>query len=160
MDLNKAMIIGRLTQDPELKNTPGGQSVCRFSVATNFAWTDAQGQKQERVEYHNIVVWRRLAEICMQYLSKGRRVYIEGRLQTSSWQDQNGVTKYKTEIITDNLIMLDGGKEGHGGGGAPAPAKPSAAENAQGNNDPFGASPKSGAKSVSDDEIRIEDIPF
>lgn len=107
MDLNKAMIIGRLTRDPETKTIPSGQAVTTFSVATNFVWTDPNGQKQERVEFHNVVAWRKLAEITGKFLKKGSRVYLDGRLQTRSWEDQTGQKKYRTEIVADNLIMLD-----------------------------------------------------
>ena len=107
MDLNKAMIIGRLTRDPELRNIPSGVSVANFVVASNRVYTDQAGNKQETVEFHNIVVWRRLAEICAQYLTKGRRVYLEGRLQTRSWDDPNGFKRYRTEIVADNMIILD-----------------------------------------------------
>lgn len=107
MDLNKAMLIGRLTRDPETRATPSGQTVSNFGLATNRVWTDASDQKQESVEYHNIVAWRRLAEICNQYLKKGSKIYIEGRLQTRSWDGQDGIKRYRTEIIADNMIMLD-----------------------------------------------------
>lgn len=107
MDLNKAMIIGRLTRDPETRTIPSGSNVCSFSVATNLMWKDASGQKQEKVEYHNIVTWRKLADICSQYLSKGKKVYLEGRIQTRDWVGQDGVKRYRTEIIADNMIMLD-----------------------------------------------------
>jgi len=107
MNLNKAMIIGNLTRDPELRTTPNGTNVTSFGVATNFIWNDANGNKQERVEYHNVVAWRRLAEICGQYLHKGSKVYIEGRLQTRSWDDQSGNKRYMTEIVAENMIMLD-----------------------------------------------------
>ena len=112
MHLNKAMIIGNLTRDPEVRTTPSGQTVATFGVATNFAWTDQSGQKQQRAEFHNVVAWRKLAEICGAYLHKGKQVYIEGRLQTRDWTDQSGVRKYRTEIIAENMIML----------GAPRPA--------------------------------------
>lgn len=107
MNLNKAMIIGNLTRDPEVRNTPSGQTVASFAVATNFIWKDQAGQKQERVEFHNVTAWRRLAEICGQYLRKGSKVYIEGRLQTRDWVGQDGVKRYRTEIIVENMIMLD-----------------------------------------------------
>jgi single-strand DNA-binding protein len=106
MDLNKAMIIGRLTRDPEMRTTPSGTNVVSFSVATSFAWTNQQGQKQEQTEFHNVVAWRKLAEIISQYLKKGSQVYIEGRLQTRSWEGQDGQKRYRTEIIADNMIML------------------------------------------------------
>ena len=123
MDLNKAMIIGRLTRDPEVRTTPSGQSVCSFGVATNRVWTDQSGQKQEKVEFHNIVAWRRLAEICGQYLKKGRQVYIDGRLQTREWVGQDGNKRQRTEIITENMIML-GSPGGNTGGNAPATPPP------------------------------------
>jgi single-strand DNA-binding protein len=107
MNLNKAMIIGNLTRDPELRTIPSGVAVANFSIATNRVYTDQAGNKQETVEFHNIVTWRRLAEICSQYLRKGSKVYIEGRLQTRSWDDPNGFKRYKTEIVAENLIMLD-----------------------------------------------------
>jgi len=107
MSLNRAQLIGNLTRDPELKQIPGGQAVASFGVATNFTWTDQSGQKQEKVEFHNIIAWRKLAEICGQYLKKGSKVFIEGRLQTSSWEGEDGVKRYKTEIVADNMIMLD-----------------------------------------------------
>ncbi len=108
MNLNKAMIIGNLTRDPEIKTLPSGQTVANFSIATNFVWKDAQtGEQKTQTEYHNIVAWRRLGEICGQYLKKGSKVFIEGRLQTRSWDDQNGVKHYRTEINTENMIMLD-----------------------------------------------------
>lgn len=112
MDLNKVMIIGRLTRDPEVRTTPQGVTICSFSVATNFIWTDQQGQRQKKVEYHNIVTWRKLAEICSQYLKKASKVYIEGRLQTREWQGQDGVKRQRTEIIADNMIMLDSSSAG------------------------------------------------
>ena len=107
MNLNKAMIIGNLTRDPEMRTTNSGQNVVTFSVATNRIWTNASGQRQESVEYHNIVAWGKLAEICRQFLTKGRKVYIEGRLQTRDWVGQDGAKRNRTEIITENMIMLD-----------------------------------------------------
>jgi single-strand DNA-binding protein len=107
MDLNKVMVIGRLTRDPELRTTPTGASVCSMSIATNFVYTNQQtGQKVESTEFHNVVMWRKLGEIAAQYLKKGARVYIEGRLQTRSWDGQDGQKRYRTEIIADNMIML------------------------------------------------------
>jgi len=134
MDLNKVMIIGRLTRDPELRTTPGGASVCQLGLATNYVYTNQQtGQKVEQVEYHNVVMWRKLAEIANQYLKKGRRVYIEGRLQTRSWDDKNnGQKHYKTEIVADNMIMLDGGNSSTSSGSfAPAANRASASAPAE-----------------------------
>lgn len=104
--INKAIIIGRLGSDPELKNLPSGQSVARFNIATSESWTDRNGQKQERTEWHRIVVWNKLAEICGKYLSKGRQVYIEGRLQTNAWEDQQGQKRYTTEVIASTIQFL------------------------------------------------------
>lgn len=154
MDLNKAMIIGRLTADPESRTTPQGTSVAAFSVATNFVWTDGSGQKQERVEYHNVVVWRKLAEICSQYLRKGSKVYIEGRLQTRSWDGQDGVKRYRTEVVADNMIMLDraGANAGSGDMGAPTPMK---------NDMPETELPTINQNDDSEEgEIKVENIPF
>lgn len=156
MDLNKAMIIGRLTRDPEVRTTPQGQTVASFGLATNRVWTNQSGQKQEKVEYHNIVAWRRLAEICGQYLSKGRRVYIEGHLQTRDWVGQDGVKKYRTEIIADNMIMLDG----RGG----SPVNTSASNPPREEESPAASEASGGDSSASsessEEEIKVEDIPF
>ncbi len=105
--LNRATIIGNLTRDPETKTTTQGANVTTFSVATNLRWTTQSGEKKESTEYHNIVTWRRLAEICGQYLKKGSKVYVEGRIQTRSWDDAQGQKHWRTEIIADNVIMLD-----------------------------------------------------
>ncbi len=106
--LNKVQLIGNLGKDPELSYTPSGIAVAKFSIATNERWKDNEGNFQERTEWHNIIAWRKLAEICGQYLKKGSKVYIEGRLQTRSWDDKNtGAKRYATEIIADDMIMLD-----------------------------------------------------
>ena len=107
MNLNKALLIGNLTRDPEARTTPDGTPVTTFSVATNLRWTDPSGNRQEKVEYHNIVAWRKLAEICGQYLRKGSKVYVEGRIQTRQWEDQQKQKRYRTEIVAENLITLD-----------------------------------------------------
>lgn len=159
MDLNKVMIIGRLTRDPEVRTTTGGQSVASFSVATSFRWNDPQGQKQERTEFHNVVAWRRLAEIVQQYLKKGSQVYIEGRLQTRSWDGQDGVKRYRTEIVADNMIML-GRPGGQTAGSAPtAPTTPTA-PTASGEYSQPAPSSSQPATPPADEEINIEDIPF
>src|SRR3990167_5923847 len=106
-DLNKVMIIGNLTRDPELRYTPNGQAVVGMGVATNRSWTDQAGEKKDEVEFHDVVVWGKLAEICSQILAKGRRVYFEGRLQTRSWEAQDGAKRQKTEIIASDMIVLD-----------------------------------------------------
>ena len=107
MDLNKVMLIGNLTRDPELRYTPAGQAVISFDVATNRRWTDNQtGERKEQAEFHHIVAWGKLAENCNKILKKGRKSYIEGRLQTRSWE-QDDVKKYKTEVVADSVIVLD-----------------------------------------------------
>lgn len=120
--LNRAMIIGNLTRDPELRTTSTGQSVVSFAVATNHSWTGQDGQKQEKAEFHNIVAWGKLAEIIHQYMKKGRKIYIDGRLQTRDWTGQDGIKRYRTEIIADNMVMLDGRSGQSGDSYQPAPA--------------------------------------
>ncbi|MBP7134534.1 single-stranded DNA-binding protein [Patescibacteria group bacterium] len=158
MDLNRVMLIGNVTRDPEVRTTTGGQNVCSFAIATNSQWTDAQGQKQQRAEFHNIVAWGKLADICKQFLGKGRKVYVEGRLQTRDWEAQDGAKRTRTEIVAENMIMLDraGGAAPGGSFGAqtppPAMNAPAGAPAAPGDS--------SWDKGVGDQEIRIEDIPF
>lgn len=105
--LNKVMLIGNLVRDPEMRYTPSGTAVATFSVATNRDWVDANGQKQEDAEFVRCVAWSKLAEICSQILSKGRKVYVEGRLQTRKWQGQDGQDKYMTEVVVNEMIALD-----------------------------------------------------
>ncbi|WP_283148982.1 single-stranded DNA-binding protein [Silvimonas soli] len=113
--LNKVLLIGNLGRDPEVRYTPAGDAVCNFSIATTDRWKDKQGQQQEKTEWHNITMYRRLAEIAGQYLKKGSSVYIEGRIQTRKWQDkQTGADRYTTEIIADQMQMLSG-RGGAGG---------------------------------------------
>lgn len=109
--VNKVIVIGRLGSDPEVKTISTGNTVARLSVATSDQWTDKEGQKQERTEWHRVVVWGKLAELCGKYLSKGRQVYLEGRLQTRSWEDQQGVKKYTTEIVAQTVQFLGGGQQ-------------------------------------------------
>ena len=115
--VNKAIIVGNLGRDPEVRFTPSGKAVARFSVATTERWTDQQGQKQERTEWHNIVVWGRQAETCGQYLAKGRQVFIEGSIRSRSYDDKDGNKRYITEIIASDVQFLGGGGR-EGGGGA------------------------------------------
>lgn len=106
--INKAFIMGNLGSDPELATTQSGQSVANFNVATNEQWTDKQGNKQERTEWHRIVVWGRQAEHCKEYLSKGRTVFIEGRIQTRNWEDRDGQKRYTTEVVAQNVQFVGG----------------------------------------------------
>lgn len=118
MSVNKVILVGRLGQNPEVRYTPSGAAVANFSIATNEAWTDKQGQKQERTEWHRIVVWGKTAELCGQYLTKGRQAYIEGRLQTRQWQDKDGQTKYTTEVQAQTVQFLGGGAQAGAGASA------------------------------------------
>ena len=149
MNLNKAMIIGNVTRDPELKSTPSGQSVASFSVATNLVWTDKSGTQQKKVEFHNIIAWRKLAEICSKYLKKGAKVYIEGRLQTTDWTGNDGVKRYRTEIVADNMIMLDNKNITNSLG----QAYPT--DNSKQNEEVIEI-----PEEPADDEIKVENIPF
>lgn len=126
--LNKVMIIGNLGADPEMRYTANGNAVTTFNVATNESWTDQQGERRERTEWFSVVTWNRLAETCAQYLTKGRSVYVEGRLQTRSWDGQDGQKRYRTEVVAETVRFL-GGREGGGSSdsyGAGMPAGPDA----------------------------------
>lgn len=117
--VNKVILIGNLGKDPDIKFTPSGTQVAKFTLATNENFKDKSGQWQERTEWHNVVAWQRLAEIIQQYVKKGSKVYIEGRLQTSSWDDkETGQKKYKTEIVANDLVLLSGRGEGGSEGGS------------------------------------------
>lgn len=117
--INKVILVGRLGKDPEIRSTPGGTSVAKFTVATDEKFTDRAGEKQERTEWHNVVAWGKLGEICGQYLRKGKLVYIEGSIRTDSWDDkESGQKKYRTEIVANTMKMLDRrGDEGSGSAG-------------------------------------------
>ena len=147
MSVNKVIILGRLGQDPELKFTPNGQAVCNFSVATSENWTDKSGQKQERTEWHRIVVWAKLAELCNQYLAKGRQAFIEGKLTTRSWDDKDGNKKYTTEIVASTVQFI--------GGQAQAGSNQYA-----GNNAPQEAAAAPAYQPTPDPSFAAEDIPF
>ncbi|MFH1098388.1 MAG: single-stranded DNA-binding protein [Candidatus Uhrbacteria bacterium] len=152
MTLNKVMVIGNLTRDPESRTTPNGTVVCTFGVATNRAWSDQQGQRQEEAEFHNIVTFGKLAEICGQYLGKGRKVYIEGRMKTREWQSQDGTKRNRTEIVAENMIMLDRtGKEPSGAAKAYVP-QPIASAAAKPDESSVGAPVV--------EEVKVEEIPF
>jgi single-strand DNA-binding protein len=114
--VNKVILVGNLGADPDMRYTPSGQGVCELRVATSESWNDKNGQRQERTEWHRIVVWGKRAEVCSKYLSKGRQVYVEGRIQTRNYDDKDGNKRYITEIIANDVQFLGGGKEGGGGG--------------------------------------------
>ena len=143
---NQAIIIGNLARDPELRTVPSGQSVATFAVATNRGWQDKNGEQQEAADFHNVVAWGKLAELADQYLSKGRKVMIVGRLQTRSWEGDDGKKNYRTEIVANEVNFLD--RPGDGDGGAPSSSSSSS-----------GSSKKPQIDDV-DDEVDLSEIPF
>lgn len=152
MDLNRATLIGNVTRDPESRATPSGQTVCTFGIATNRQWKDKNtNEVKKQAEFHNMVVWGRLAETCQQYLKKGSRIYAEGRIQTRTWDDPTGQKKNRTEIVLENMIMLDKAGANRAGGAAPAAAAASESNPAD-----FPAP----STDSSEPEINVEEIPF
>ena len=152
-DLNKVMLIGNLTKDPEAKTLPSGQALSSFSIATNRTWKDKDGNKQEGTEYHNIVVFGKQAETCNQYLKKGQSVLVEGRMQTRSWDDKNsGEKKYRTEIVADRTQF--GPKGGQGG------ASSGGGTSSAGSKMPATESQEVDAIEYPEEDINPEDIPF
>lgn len=134
--VNRVILIGNLGADPELKSLPSGQSVCNLSVATNEVFKDKQGQKQERVEWHRVTVWGEQGSNCAKYLAKGRSLYLEGRLQTRSWE-KDGQKRYSTEIVADRVVFLGGGKGEQSPQSAPASQAPPVGADDDGDNIPF-----------------------
>jgi single-strand DNA-binding protein len=170
MYLNKAFLYGNLTRDPELRALPSGQQVASFAVATNRSFRNKDGQQQDQTEYHNIVAFGRQAEVIGQYLKKGRPVFIEGRIQTRSWESE-GKKNYRTEIVVDNFQFgpqaggAAGGQGGAGGssnyGGGSSSRSSNTAAPAAGGMDEFGGEESGGdAIQYPDDEINVDDIPF
>lgn len=151
--VNKVILIGNLGKDPEIKYTPSGTPVAKFSLATNERYKDKSGEWQDRTEWHNIVAWQRLAEIVGEYVKKGSKLYIEGRLQTSSWEDkQSGEKKYRTEIVVSDLVLLSG--RGEGGGDSEGRFSRGAAASSMDQRPAHADDMSQGA------EITDEDIPF
>ncbi len=151
MNLNKVFIIGRLTADPQLRTTPGGQSVATFSVATNRTWVNKQHERQNEVQYHNVVVWGRQAEVANQFLKKGGMVMIEGRIQTRSWQDKQGQNRYTTEIISERMQL------------GPRAGDVSSTSPSKGQNEAFHKDEEQEELpeiDIEEGEIKPEDIPF
>jgi single-strand DNA-binding protein len=166
MDLNKVILVGRVTADPQVRSTPGGQSVTTIGVATNRTWTDKAGQKQEQTEFHNVVLWGRTAEIAGQYLTKGAMVLIEGRLQTRTWTDKQGQQRKTTEVMAERMQLgpraANAGGGGQGGGnwqgggrssGSPVPVQ-------DGDKDAVPSLDEIPVINLEEDEIKPEDIPF
>lgn len=149
MSVNKVILVGNLGQNPEVRYSPNGQAVCNVSIATNESWTDKNGQKQEKTEWHRLVIFGKLAELVGQYLTKGRQIYAEGKLQTRQWQDKEGQTRYTTEVVAQTIQFL-GGNAGAGasrGAGAAAGAS---------SNDGMGPMPAFQEPSFTTEE----DVPF
>lgn len=160
MNVNKVILIGRLTKDPEVRNTPSGQSVASLSLATNRVWKDKNGQKQEQTEFHNVVLWGRLAEIAGQYLTKGQEAYFEGRLQTRKFTGKDGLERRTTEVVAENMQLgarARGAASGYSSPTAPAPrpaetiATPMPAQEEQ--------IPTINLDEE-EEEVKIEDVPF
>jgi single-strand DNA-binding protein len=157
MDLNKVIIVGRVTADPQLKTTPGGQSVTTIGVATNRTWTDKNNAKQEETEFHNVVLWGRQAEVASQYLTKGATVLIEGRIRTRSWTDKTGQQRRTTEIMSERMQL--GPRPGGGGGGGNFKGKGGGATG--GDKDvATPAAEEIPSINLDEEEIKTEDIPF
>lgn len=179
--LNRVQLIGNVTKDPEVRQTPTGQSVATFSVATNLTWTDQSGQRQTKTDFHNLVAWRKLAEIIGQYVKKGSKIYVEGRLQNRDWEGPDGQKRYRTEIVLENMIMLDSRSGDRGGMGGEAGAYASSGAGAAGagmgaaaiGSAPRQTSSMAGSKKrqsdsdeiaaapePTEDEVTIDDLPF
>ena len=179
MNFNKAIIIGRVVKDPEIRTTPNGQTVASIGVASNRVWNSNTGERQEKTEFHNIVAWGKLAEICGQYLVKGQLVLFEGRIETRSWDGQDGVKRYKTEIVAENMQMGPKARGQEGGASTyqarentqSAPANNNTQSNEQNNEKVVQVEPQSepsnsdnnqdsNKENPNEEEIKIEDIPF
>lgn len=163
--LNKVILIGNLTRDPELRYTPQGTAVCTFGIATNRQWTTDAGEKKEDAEFHRAVAWNKLAEICSQLLTKGRKVYVEGRLQTRSWTGQDGNQRTSTEIVINDMIILDSRRDMEAAGGEfeiPEEVAPETApvEEPAPTKEPGKKEKKSTKKKKGKKEEAEEDIPF
>jgi single-strand DNA-binding protein len=149
MNVNKVILVGRLTRDPEVRSTSSGQSITTVGIATNNYWTDKSGQKQERTEYHNIVLWGRLAEIAGQYLSKGQEAYFEGRLQSRTYTGKDGVERKVTEVVAENMQLGSRPQGASQARPATAPSQPAKEEEIPTIN-----------LDEEEKEVKIEDVPF
>jgi len=158
--LNRVQLIGNLTRDPELRYTPNGNAVCTFSLATNRNWTTESGEKREEVDFHRIVAWNKLGELCSQFLVKGRKVYVEGRLSTRSWTGQDGTQKSTTEVVIDDMILLDNkGNQSAASASAPVeePKKTKTVKKEEPKEQEETPSP---AEGTNEEEVMPDDIPF
>jgi single-strand DNA-binding protein len=150
---NQAIIMGNLTRDPELRNTPSGQSVASFAVATNRVWQDGNGEKQEAADFHEVVAWGKLAELASQYLAKGRKVLVVGRLQTRSWEGQDGQKRQRTEIVANDISFLDGPSGSRGGEFAASDTSAKSEEKPAKSKDVV-------IEDIGDDSVNLDEIPF
>jgi len=163
--LNKVQLIGNLTRDPELRYTPTGAAVCTLGLATNRSWTTESGEKKEETEFHRVVAWNKLAELCSQLLSKGRKIYVEGRLRTNSWQAQDGTQRFTTEVVIEDMIILDSRRPASAEGEAPSGdsstvmAQPAPTKTAQPKKTEEEVKGPKGGKEPTE-EINPDDIPF
>lgn len=152
--LNRAQLIGNVTKDPEVRQTSGGQMVASFSIATNSSWVDKTGQRQEKAEFHNVVIWGKLAEVAQQYVKKGKKIFVEGRMQTRDWDGEDGVKRYKFEIVVDSMIMLDRA-------GAPSGEGVESTYERQPNSSAMKSSEPAGEMAaVAEEEVTLDDLPF
>jgi single-strand DNA-binding protein len=175
--LNKVQLIGNLTRDPELRYTPTGAAVCTIGLATNRTWTTESGEKKEETEFHRVVAWNKLAELCSQLLAKGRKIYVEGRLRTNSWTGQDGTQRFTTEVVIEDMIILDSRRPVSSEAGAgpseassAGPTAPEAKEQQKGESSPtIVAQPrvaKTGSKKsekkeeTPNEDVNPDDIPF
>lgn len=154
-DFNQAIVMGNLTRDPELRTTPSGQSVASFAVATNRSWQDASGEKRDDVQYHEVVAWGKLGELASNYLKKGRKVLVVGRLQTRSWEGNDGVKRQKTEIIANDINFVDRMSDGGGGDFPAETAQEHPAEAAK-----PAKKDEAAIEDMGDGDINLDDIPF
>jgi single-strand DNA-binding protein len=160
--LNKVQLIGNLTRDPELRYTPTGAAVCTLGLATNRAWTTESGEKKEETEFHRVVAWNKLAELCSQLLTKGRKIYVEGRLRTNTWQAQDGSSRSTTEVVIEDMIILDsrkpagaGGEAGEEAASMPAPTPTPAVSKKK-----VESKEEAKPEAVGSEEVNPDDIPF
>ncbi|QDE66502.1 single-stranded DNA-binding protein [Myxococcus xanthus] len=164
--VNKVILIGNLGADPEVRFTPGGQAVANFRIATSESWVDKNGQKQERTEWHRIVVWGKLAELCGEYLKKGRQCYVEGRLQTREWTDKENRKNYTTEVVANAVTFLGGGGRdagdgmGGGGGGGGGGGRRQFSQPRGGDNNDYGQPPPDDMGGGHGGGNGDDDIPF
>lgn len=151
--VNQVIIVGNLTRDPQMRYTPGGHAVTSFAVATNRNWV-SEGVEREEVEFHSVVAWNKLAELCSQFLSKGRKVYVQGRLQTRHWDDAAGVRKYRTEIIAEDMVILDSRKDREPGSASVEPETEEKTEEGK------EVAPPPPVEASGEEVVNEEEIPF